>query len=76
MACRSVNPATGEVLKDFTEHIDEQMWNALASADKAFRSWAPIDGAGVRLQRAFGFGKTREFQETKKCLRQPRAMTP
>jgi succinate-semialdehyde dehydrogenase / glutarate-semialdehyde dehydrogenase len=40
MSYRSVNPATGEVLKNFTEHTDEQMWNALATADKAFRSWA------------------------------------
>ena len=39
MAYRSVNPATGEVLKDFTQHTDEQMWDALANADKAFRSW-------------------------------------
>jgi succinate-semialdehyde dehydrogenase/glutarate-semialdehyde dehydrogenase len=37
---RSVNPATGEVLKTFPEHSDEQMWNALATSDKAFRSWA------------------------------------
>jgi succinate-semialdehyde dehydrogenase/glutarate-semialdehyde dehydrogenase len=37
---RSVNPATGEVLKTFPEHTDEQMWNALATADKAFRAWA------------------------------------
>jgi succinate-semialdehyde dehydrogenase/glutarate-semialdehyde dehydrogenase len=36
---RSVNPATGEVLKIFTEHTDEQMMNALATADKAFRTW-------------------------------------
>jgi succinate-semialdehyde dehydrogenase/glutarate-semialdehyde dehydrogenase len=40
VAYRSVNPATGEVLKDFTQHTDEQMWDALATADKAFRSWA------------------------------------
>jgi succinate-semialdehyde dehydrogenase / glutarate-semialdehyde dehydrogenase len=40
MSYRSVNPATGEVLKDFTQHTDEQMWEALATADKAFRSWA------------------------------------
>jgi len=39
MSYRSVNPATGEVLKDFTQHTDEQMWDALATADKAFRSW-------------------------------------
>jgi succinate-semialdehyde dehydrogenase / glutarate-semialdehyde dehydrogenase len=37
---RSVNPATGEVLKTFPEHTDEQMWNALTTADKAFRAWA------------------------------------
>src|SRR6202453_2918350 len=37
---RSVNPATGEVLKTFTEHTDEQMWSALAKADGAFRTWA------------------------------------
>jgi succinate-semialdehyde dehydrogenase/glutarate-semialdehyde dehydrogenase len=32
---RSVNPATGEVLNTFPEHTDEQMWSALAKADKA-----------------------------------------
>jgi succinate-semialdehyde dehydrogenase / glutarate-semialdehyde dehydrogenase len=37
---RSVNPATGEILRDFAEHTDEQMMNALATADKAFRDWA------------------------------------
>jgi hypothetical protein len=43
---RSVNPATGEVLKTFTEHTDQEMMEALATADKAFVSWAalPIDG--------------------------------
>jgi succinate-semialdehyde dehydrogenase/glutarate-semialdehyde dehydrogenase len=37
---RSVNPATGEVLKTFTEHTDQEMMGALATADKAFVSWA------------------------------------
>jgi succinate-semialdehyde dehydrogenase / glutarate-semialdehyde dehydrogenase len=37
---RSVNPATGEVLMAFPEHTDQQMWSALAAADKAFRGWA------------------------------------
>jgi succinate-semialdehyde dehydrogenase / glutarate-semialdehyde dehydrogenase len=37
---RSVNPATGKVLKTFPEHTDEQMWSALAQSDKAFRTWA------------------------------------
>jgi succinate-semialdehyde dehydrogenase / glutarate-semialdehyde dehydrogenase len=37
---RSVNPATGEVLKNFAEQTDEQVINALASADRAFRLWS------------------------------------
>ena len=40
MPYRSVNLATGEVLKTFSEHADEQIWIALATADKAFRTWA------------------------------------
>jgi succinate-semialdehyde dehydrogenase/glutarate-semialdehyde dehydrogenase len=40
MPYNSVNPATGKVMKTFTEHTDEQMWSALANADKAFRTWA------------------------------------
>ena len=40
MPYRSVNPATGEVLKTFSEDTDEQMWSSLAKADKAFRDWA------------------------------------
>jgi succinate-semialdehyde dehydrogenase / glutarate-semialdehyde dehydrogenase len=37
---RSVNPATGEVLKTFTEHTDQEVMDALAKADSAFLSWA------------------------------------
>lgn len=40
MPYRSINPATGEVLKTFPEHTYEQMWSALAKADEAFRGWA------------------------------------
>jgi succinate-semialdehyde dehydrogenase/glutarate-semialdehyde dehydrogenase len=40
MSYRSVNPATGEVLRTFTEHTDEQMWDAVTTADRAFRPWA------------------------------------
>jgi succinate-semialdehyde dehydrogenase/glutarate-semialdehyde dehydrogenase len=36
----SVNPATGEVLKTFAEHTDDQVWNVLATADRAFRTWS------------------------------------
>src|ERR1700761_5226902 len=51
---RSVNPATGEVLKTFTEHTDQQMMEALATADKAFVSWAglPIDGRAKIISHA------------------------
>jgi succinate-semialdehyde dehydrogenase/glutarate-semialdehyde dehydrogenase len=40
MSYRSVNPTTGEVLRTFTEHTDEEMWDALTAADQAFRPWA------------------------------------
>jgi len=40
MPYSSVNPATGEVLKTFAEHSDNQVMNALSAADRAFRSWA------------------------------------
>jgi succinate-semialdehyde dehydrogenase/glutarate-semialdehyde dehydrogenase len=40
MPYRSVNPATGEVLKTFAECTDAQVINALAAATSAFRGWA------------------------------------
>lgn len=40
MSYRSVNPATGEVLKTFAEHTDNQVSDALSLADKAFPTWA------------------------------------
>jgi succinate-semialdehyde dehydrogenase / glutarate-semialdehyde dehydrogenase len=40
MPYRSVNPATGEVLRSFAEHTDSEMRNALGAAEKAFQSWA------------------------------------
>jgi succinate-semialdehyde dehydrogenase / glutarate-semialdehyde dehydrogenase len=51
---RSVNPATGEVLKTFTEHTDQEMMDALATADKAFISWAtrPIEERAKIISRA------------------------
>ena len=53
MPYRSVNPATGEVLKTFTEHTDQEMMDALATADKAFVSWAirPIEERAKVLSR-------------------------
>lgn len=36
----SVNPATGEVRKTFPEHTDRQVMDALAAADRAFRTWS------------------------------------
>ena len=54
MPYRSVNPATGEVLKTFTEHTDQEMMDALATADKAFVSWAarPIEERAKTISRA------------------------
>ena len=54
MPYRSVNPATGEVLKTFTEHTDQEMMDALATADKAFVSWAarPIEERAKIISRA------------------------
>jgi acyl-CoA reductase-like NAD-dependent aldehyde dehydrogenase len=50
----SVNPATGEVLKTFTEHTDQEMMDALATADKAFVSWAarPVEERAKIISRA------------------------
>lgn len=45
MPYRSVNPATGEVLKTFTEHTNEQMLAALDTADKGFRTWSATPAA-------------------------------
>ena len=39
MSYSSVNPATRAVLKTFAEHTDQEMIDALATADKAFISW-------------------------------------
>jgi succinate-semialdehyde dehydrogenase / glutarate-semialdehyde dehydrogenase len=51
---RSVNPATGEVLKTFTEHTYQGMMDALAHADKAFVSWAarPVEERAEIISRA------------------------
>jgi succinate-semialdehyde dehydrogenase/glutarate-semialdehyde dehydrogenase len=53
-AIQQRNPATGEVLKTFTEHTDQEMLEALATADKAFVSWAalPIDGRAKIISHA------------------------
>jgi succinate-semialdehyde dehydrogenase/glutarate-semialdehyde dehydrogenase len=54
---RSVDPATGEVLKTFTERTDQEIMDALGTADKAFVSWAarPIEERdGIKRS---GYGK-------------------
>ena len=50
----SVNPATGQVLKAFIEHTDQEMINALAKADNAFVSWTarPIEERAKIMARA------------------------
>lgn len=39
MALQSINPATGEVIKDFAELTDEQIEQKLADAHTAFQTW-------------------------------------
>jgi succinate-semialdehyde dehydrogenase/glutarate-semialdehyde dehydrogenase len=54
---RSVNPATGEVLKTFTKHTDQEMMDTLTTADEAFVSWAarPIEEFAKIISRAISF---------------------
>ena len=47
---RSVKPATGEVLKTFTEHTDQEMMDLLAIADTAF----PAPPASARTEERAG----------------------
>jgi succinate-semialdehyde dehydrogenase / glutarate-semialdehyde dehydrogenase len=51
---RSVNPATGEVLKTFAEHTDQEVIDALARADNTFVSWAarPLEERAKIIVRA------------------------
>ena len=42
MSYRSVNPANGEILKTYAEHTDQEMMEALSTADNAFPSWAAL----------------------------------
>jgi succinate-semialdehyde dehydrogenase / glutarate-semialdehyde dehydrogenase len=51
---RSINPATGEVLKTFPEHTDQQMMEALDTSDKAFLFWAsrPVEERAAIISRA------------------------
>ena len=43
MAYQSVNPANGELLRSFDQHTDEEMRNALATADNTYRSvWSTM----------------------------------
>jgi hypothetical protein len=49
---RSANPATGELLKTFVEHTDQEMMEALATADKAQRTGKMdhVDYCGLEAQ--------------------------
>ena len=53
MPYRSINPATGDILKTFAEHTDQEAMDALAKADKAFVSWAarPIEERATIIAR-------------------------
>jgi succinate-semialdehyde dehydrogenase/glutarate-semialdehyde dehydrogenase len=64
---RSLNPATGEALKTFTEHTDQEMMDALAAADKAFVSWAarPIEERAKIISRAAQLLDERKGEQAK-----------
>jgi succinate-semialdehyde dehydrogenase / glutarate-semialdehyde dehydrogenase len=52
MSYDSVNPYTGELLKSFPEHTDEEMENALARADARFKSFGTLAERTAVLKRA------------------------
>ncbi|UWZ85180.1 NAD-dependent succinate-semialdehyde dehydrogenase [Occallatibacter riparius] len=54
MSYDSVNPYTGELLRSFPEHTDEQMEEALSRADACFRSFGAIADRTAVLRRAAG----------------------
>lgn len=62
MSYRSVNPATGEVVKTFVGHTDNQVMDALAAADEAFRMWA----ASPFTERAGVISKAAELLRARK----------
>ncbi len=52
MSYQSVNPYTGELLKSFPLHTDEEMLAALKRADDRFRSFGTLDERTSILRRA------------------------
>ena len=52
MSYQSVNPYTGEVLKTFPFHSDEEMQSALGRADARFRSFGTLEERIAILRRA------------------------
>src|SRR5580658_4538734 len=55
MPYQSVNPATGELLQTFEEHSNQQVLEALAAADKAYRgfwSTTPYEERANHIARA------------------------
>jgi succinate-semialdehyde dehydrogenase / glutarate-semialdehyde dehydrogenase len=52
MSYQSVNPYTGEVLKNFPYHTDEEMETALTRADTRFRSFGTLPERTAVLKRA------------------------
>ena len=42
MSMKAVNPATGEVLREYPEHDDQEVRQKLEQAEKAFASWRKV----------------------------------
>jgi succinate-semialdehyde dehydrogenase/glutarate-semialdehyde dehydrogenase len=76
---RSVNPATGEVLKTFDQLKDDQVLSSLAAAENAFRGWAawPFSerakvigtAARIMLERKEELSRSRPWKWVKGLLR-------
>jgi succinate-semialdehyde dehydrogenase / glutarate-semialdehyde dehydrogenase len=52
MSYRSVNPYTGELLRSFPEHTDEEMMDALRRADARFRCFGSVAERTAVLKKA------------------------
>jgi succinate-semialdehyde dehydrogenase/glutarate-semialdehyde dehydrogenase len=51
---KAINPATGELLKEYQDHSDQEVDHLIDRAEKQFRSWrdVPFTGRGTLMRRA------------------------
>ena len=46
-----INPATGETVKEYPTITDDELRDAIARADAAYRAWGRWNGSSTRLRR-------------------------